>query len=162
MIEHKKITNFKNDRSRDQILKKFRRKIAVNLVVKKALAIWRNISSESEKSEQYENDSVVGLRDYNDVFDNLFAFMKKSNDEVEEEITLLDLKKIWIFILRRSWKTLACVLTDSLCEWTAEKNFLNNSIDISQDEKTIFAFQMSYLEEENFALETEKFIFWNC
>ena len=73
---------------------------------------------------------MLVMKDDDEVFDSMFAFMAKSDDESDEEVTLLDLKENLNLYSVKKLKKLACVLIDSLCELTDEKDFLNNNIDI--------------------------------
>ncbi|XP_055835086.1 uncharacterized protein LOC129903561 [Solanum dulcamara] len=62
--------------------------------VKRALAIWGKSSSDSEESEHPEDASMLSIKDDEDVFDFMFAFMAKSeDDDVDEEVTLSDFKQ---------------------------------------------------------------------
>ena len=53
----------------------------VDHVVKKALGVSSNSSSDSEESEHPEDASMLALKDGEDVFDAMFAFMEKPDDE---------------------------------------------------------------------------------
>lgn len=72
---------------------------------------------------------MLVVKDDDEFFDNMFAFMAQS-----DEVTLLDLKENLDLYSIKKFKKLACVLVDSICESTAEKDLLNSSLDVSQDE----------------------------
>lgn len=59
--------------------------------------------------------------------------MEKSNDEAEDELTLLYLKENLDLYCSKKLKILACILNDSICELATEKDFLSNNIDICQN-----------------------------
>ncbi|XP_015161849.1 uncharacterized protein [Solanum tuberosum] len=62
-----------------------------------------------------------------DVFDAMFAFMAKSDDEeVEEHVTLSDLKQnLHVYSIKRL-RSLATVLIDSITKLTSEKDLMNH------------------------------------
>ena len=62
--------------------------------MKKAFAVWGDSSSESEESECPEDASMLAIKDDENVFNGMFTFMAKSDDEEDEEkVTLVDLKQ---------------------------------------------------------------------
>lgn len=83
-------------------------------MVKKSLVIWRNSSSEFERSKHLEEASMLAIKDDDEVFDIVFAFMEKSNDEAEDEVTLHDLKDNLDLGIIKKLRKLACALIDSL------------------------------------------------
>lgn len=92
-LVHKEHVNQRGDRRSDQVLEKSKREILADLVVKKALVVWENFSSESKELEHPEDASLLRMKDDDNVFNTLFAFMAKSNDEVDDKVTLLNLKE---------------------------------------------------------------------
>lgn len=90
-----------------------------------------------------------------DVFDSLFTLMAKSIDDADEEVTLLDIKQNLNVYSIKKLKRLASVLIDSLCELAAEKDFLNKSPNIFQNEKIALTTQMSEIEERFASLDVE-------
>ncbi|XP_049360750.1 uncharacterized protein LOC125825454 [Solanum verrucosum] len=85
------------DKRRDLVLEKIARKAAADYVVKKALAVsvvGHDKHHESEESECPADASMLVVQDDANIFDGMFAFMAKSDDEDDEEkVTLFDLKK---------------------------------------------------------------------
>ncbi|KAH0645174.1 hypothetical protein KY284_033058 [Solanum tuberosum] len=70
---------------RDLVLEKNARKAAADYVVKKALVVWKDSSSESEESKCPDDASMLVAQDDANIFDGMFALMVKSDDEDEEE-----------------------------------------------------------------------------
>lgn len=65
------------DKKRDQVPNKFKRSGAVDLTVKKSLAVWRNSSSGSEEFKYPEDASMLAIKDEEDVFNLVFTFYRK-------------------------------------------------------------------------------------
>lgn len=57
---------------------------------------------------------MLVMKDDDEVFNTLFIFMAKSDDEVEDEVTLLDLKENLDLYSIKKLKKRVCVLIDSL------------------------------------------------
>lgn len=109
----------------------------VDHVVKKALGVSSNSSSDSEESEHPEDASMLAVKDGEDAFDAMFAFMKKSDDEFVNEKK----QNVNVFSIRKLRK-LVVVLIDLISELTTEKDLLNNSLDIFQDENIAMVTQI--------------------
>ena len=77
--ENKKCVKFGGDKnkSRDHVCDKSSRRETVYHVVKKALFVSGDFSSDSRESEYSEDASMLAVKDDEDVFDVMFAFMAK-------------------------------------------------------------------------------------
>lgn len=108
-----------------------KRLLVIGLI--KALGVWVNSSSGFEDEEQLEDSSMLAVKDYDEIYNGLFAFMAQPDDKEDddEEVMLLDLKDNLDLYSSRELKKLTCVLIDSIYELTTEKNLLNNSVDVS-------------------------------
>ena len=112
--------------------------------------MWVDSSSESGESE-YPDDASMLVVQYNaNVFDVLFSFMEKLDNEVK--VTLLDLQQNLNTYSFRRLRNLDSALIDSFIELTIEKDSMNNSIDILSNERTLMIVQ---IEEQLLALELE-------
>ncbi|XP_049381315.1 uncharacterized protein LOC125845854 [Solanum stenotomum] len=132
------------------------RKAAIDYVVKKAFAVWEDSSNESKESECPEDASMLAIKDDENVFNGMFTFMAKSNDEEDEEkVTLFDLKQNLNAYSVRRLGNLVVVLIDSVIELTTEMDSMNNSLDKFSEEKIALTFHMSVIEEQLTVLETE-------
>ncbi|XP_049360413.1 uncharacterized protein LOC125825116 [Solanum verrucosum] len=82
-VEHKDYPSHRGDKckKRDSIPDNKRRKTAAHYVVKKMLPILDDSSSESGESEHHEDSSMFAVKEDEDGFDAIFAFMEKSDDE---------------------------------------------------------------------------------
>ncbi|KAH0751737.1 hypothetical protein KY285_004885 [Solanum tuberosum] len=69
----------------DLVPEKNARKVAADYVVKKALVVWGDSSSESGESECLDDASMLAVQDDTNIFDGMFALMSKSDDEDDEE-----------------------------------------------------------------------------
>ncbi|KAH0689758.1 hypothetical protein KY290_017953 [Solanum tuberosum] len=93
--------------------------------------------------------------DYN-VFDVMFAFMVKSDDEeYEEKVTLFDLTQNLNAYSVRKLRNPVVVLIDSITELTTEKDSMKNSLDNFNKEKLALTDHVSVIEEQLTVLETE-------
>lgn len=90
--------------------------VSTDYIVKKIIAVWRNSLGDPEESEHLEDASMLDVEDDEGVFDSIFVFIKKFEDEGDEELTLLDLKESFEFYYIKKIKKLSSVLIDSLCE----------------------------------------------
>ncbi|XP_055814214.1 uncharacterized protein LOC129883612 [Solanum dulcamara] len=61
------------------------KRAATDYVVKRALVVWRNSSSDSEESDHPENTSMMDVKDDDEMFNSMFAFMEKPDDEADKE-----------------------------------------------------------------------------
>ncbi|KAH0682508.1 hypothetical protein KY290_023330 [Solanum tuberosum] len=113
------------DKRRDLVPEKNARKFVANYVVKKALAVWGDSSSESGELECPDDVSILVVQVDAKIFDGLLALMAKSDDEDDEE------------------------------KLTAEKDSMNNSLDSLSEEKTVMTVHMSVIEEQVTVLEAE-------
>lgn len=84
------------------------------------------------------------------------AQLDGEEDEDEDKVTLLDFKDNLDLHSTRMLKKLACILIDSNYESDTEKDLLNNSVDVSQDEKMVLTTQVPDLEVRIATFETEK------
>ncbi|KAH0688877.1 hypothetical protein KY289_016235 [Solanum tuberosum] len=91
----------------------------------KAFAVWGDSSSESKESECPEDASMLAIKDDENVFDGMFTFMAKSDDEEDEE------------------------------KLTTEKDSMNNILDKFSAEKITLTVHISIIEEQLTVLETE-------
>ncbi|KAH0665359.1 hypothetical protein KY285_026565 [Solanum tuberosum] len=99
---------------------------------------------------------MLEVKDDENVFDTMFAFMEKSNDEeAEEEVTLFDHKQNLHAYSVRELRNLAAILIDYITELTTEKDVMNNSLDIFHEEKVALVDHRSVVEEQLTVLETE-------
>ena len=90
----------------------------------KALVVWGDSSSKLGESE-FPNDASMLVVQYEaNVFDGLFAFMEKSDNE--EKLTLFDLKKNVNTYSFRRLRNLESVLIDYVIELTTKKDSMNN------------------------------------
>ena len=79
-------------------------------------------SSESEETECPEDASMLAFKDDENMFDGMFTFMVKSDDEEDEEnINLFDIKQNLNVDSIRRFRNLDDVLIDSVIELTKEK-----------------------------------------
>lgn len=69
-IKHNDYVKFGGDKAKkqDQVPDKFKRRAIADMIVKKALVVWKNSSSESEESRHYEDVSTLAIKDEEDVF----------------------------------------------------------------------------------------------
>lgn len=85
--------------------------------MKKAFDVWRDSSIESNESECPVGVSMQAVKDDENVFDGMFTFMAKSDDEDDEEkVTLLDHKQKLSVLNDKRLRNLAAVLIDSIIE----------------------------------------------
>lgn len=79
-------------------------------MVKKALVVCGNSSSEFEELGKHEDASMLAVKGDDGVFHTLFALMKKFDDEAKEDVTLLDLKKnLNLYSMKKTNETSLCV-----------------------------------------------------
>ena len=79
------------------------RKVAIGYIMRKSFDVWGDSSSESNELECHVDVPILAVKGDKDVFDATFALMAKSDDdEDEEEVTLSDLKKTFMFTALRS------------------------------------------------------------
>ncbi|KAH0717452.1 hypothetical protein KY285_013483 [Solanum tuberosum] len=129
--------------------------------VQKALAVWGDSSSDSEESEHPKDVSMLAVKGDKDVFDATYSFMAKSDDEeVDEEVTLSDLKQNLHVYCVKKLRSLAALLIDSIIELTTENDLMNNSLDILHEEKVALVDQMFVVEEQLIVLEAENLELW--
>ena len=108
---------------------------------------------------------MIATIDDEEVYDSIFAIMAKSDDddsdsdaeaeiqrEAVEEVTLSDIKQNLHAYSVKRLRSLAGMLIDSLTELTNEKDLMNNSLEIFQDEKLALVSKISELEEQIFIL----------
>ncbi|XP_049364246.1 uncharacterized protein LOC125829001 [Solanum verrucosum] len=127
------------DKIRDLVPKENARKATTDYVVKKALVVWEDFSSESEESECPDDASMLVVQDDTNIFDGMFALMAKSDDEDDEE----------------KLRNLAGVLIDFVIELTTEKDFMNNRLDSLSEVRIVLTVHMSVIMEQVMVLETE-------
>ena len=90
------------------------------------------------------------------IFDGLFSFMAKSDDENDEDgVTLLNIKKNLYTLSVRRLRKLANILIDFVKELTTEKDSMNSSLDSLSEEKVMMIVQMSVIEEQLVVLKSE-------
>ena len=90
--EYQKLRSDKEKR-RDLGLSNRDRKVATDLVVKKALAAWGDSSSDSEDPDESNDVSMVVVHTEEIVFNEMFALMAHTeNEEEDNQVTLLDMK----------------------------------------------------------------------
>ena len=62
-------------------------------MVKKALVVWGNFSSDFEELEYHQDASMIVVKDEEEIVKSLFSLMSKTNNnDIKEDVTLLDLK----------------------------------------------------------------------
>ncbi|KAH0770354.1 hypothetical protein KY290_014335 [Solanum tuberosum] len=99
---------------------------------------------------------MLAVKDVDVSFNEMFAFMEKSDgEEAEEEVSLSDLKQNFHVYSVKGLRNLVVVLIDSIIELTTEKDLMNNNLDILQDEKVALVDQMSVVEEQLIVLEAK-------
>lgn len=81
--------------------------------------------------------------------------MAKSEDDEEKEVTVLDIKQNLNVYSLKKLRKLANIFIDSLCDLTTEKDYLCDSLDIFQIEKTTLNAQISEFEEKIALISTE-------
>ncbi|KAH0691226.1 hypothetical protein KY289_018584 [Solanum tuberosum] len=144
------------EKRRDLVPEKNARKALADYVMKKALAVWGDSSSESGELECPDDASMLAVQDDANIFDGPFTLKAKSDDEDDEEkVTLEDFKQNLNTYSVRRLRNLVVVLIDSVIDLTAEKDFMNNSLDILGKEKTVTTTHMSFVEEQLTVLEVE-------
>lgn len=90
------------------------------------------------------------------IFDGMFSFMAKSDDENDEDgVTLLNIKKNLYTLSVRRLRKLANILIDFVKELTTEKDSMNSSLDSLSEEKVMMIVQMSVIEEQLVVLKSE-------
>lgn len=92
---------------------------------------------------------MLVFKDDANVFDGLFTLMEKSDDEdVDEKVTLFDLKQNWntYFVIRL--RNLANVSIDSTIELATEKESMNISLDSLSEQRIMMTMHMSIIEEQ--------------
>ncbi|KAH0686360.1 hypothetical protein KY284_016913 [Solanum tuberosum] len=82
---------------------------------------------------------MLTVKDDDNVFDVMFAFMAKSDDKENEE----------------KLRNPVVVLIDSITELTTEKDSMNNNLDNFNKEKLALTDHVSVIEEQLTVLETE-------
>lgn len=124
--------------------------------------LWRKLlpsretPSESEESKCPKDTFMLAFKDDNNVFNGMFAFMEKYDDEEDEEkVTLFDLKQNLNAYSIRKLKNLVVVQIDSVIELTTEKDSMNNSLDNFNKEKLSLTDHASVIEEQLIVLETK-------
>ncbi|KAK4721295.1 hypothetical protein R3W88_011528 [Solanum pinnatisectum] len=144
------------DKRSDLVPEKSGRKPVAYYVVKKALEVWGDTSSDLEESEHPEDASMLPVKDDDVIFDEIFAFMEKFDDEeAEKEVTLSDFKKnLHVYFVKRL-RNLAVVLINSITELTTEMDVMNNSLDMFHDEKVALVSQICVVEERMMVMESE-------
>lgn len=104
-LKYKDCVKFRRDKDkkRDHVSHKSKRRVATDLIVKKALVVWDNSSSASKEFEHLEDASMMAIKYEEDVFDSMFAIIEKSGDEDNNEVTLDDfkLKKLNVYSFRK-------------------------------------------------------------
>ncbi|XP_055816036.1 uncharacterized protein LOC129885688 [Solanum dulcamara] len=152
-VEYKEYVRNRAEKRRDLIPDKKGRKAETDYVVKKAFAVWGNSSSDSEESTHLEDASMVAVKDDEEVFDSLFAFMaqlddEEADDDDETKVTLANLRQNLHIYSAKKLRSLAAVVIDSVTELINEKDMMNNTIDIFQDEKLVLVSRITDLEEQ--------------
>lgn len=90
------------------------------------------------------------------IFDGMFSLMAKSDDENDEDgVTLLDIKKNLYTLFVRRLRKLANIFIDFVKELTTEKDSMNSSLDSLSEEKVMMIVQMSVIEEQLVVLKSE-------
>lgn len=86
----------------------------------------------------------------------MFSLMAKSDDENDEDgVTLLDIKKNLYTLFVRRLRKLANIFIDFVKELTTEKDSMNSSLDSLSEEKVMMIVQMSVIEEQLVVLKSE-------
>jgi len=96
-IEYKdyaKVTGGDKEKRRDKVPDKFKMRVAVDYIVKRAFDAWGNKSTNSDEPEHPDDTSMIVVKNDKYVFDSLFSLMDKSEDKTDEEVTYLISKKI--------------------------------------------------------------------
>lgn len=116
----------------DQVDEKSSITETVDCVMRKTLDVQKNTSSDLDDSEHSDGSSMLGVKDDEELLDSMFAFMQKQDNE---EVTLSDFKQNVNSFSIKKFRNLVVVLIDSIIDLITEKNLLNNSLEIFQDEK---------------------------
>lgn len=116
----------------DQVDEKSSITETVDCVMRKTLDVQKNTSSDLDDSEHSDGSSMLGVKDDEELLDSMFAFMQKQDNE---EVTLSDFKQNVNSFSIKNFRNLVVVLIDSIIDLITEKNLLNNSLEIFQDEK---------------------------
>ncbi|KAK4713349.1 hypothetical protein R3W88_019256 [Solanum pinnatisectum] len=144
------------DIKRDPVPDKKARKVAADYIVKRTFVVCGDSSSELEESKCPEDASMLAIKNDENVFDGMFSFMAKSDDEEDEEkVTFSDLKQNLNAYSIRKLRNLVVVLIDSVIELTAKKDSMNNSLVNFNEEKLALTDHVSVIEEQLIVLETE-------
>lgn len=132
-------------RRRDQVLDHAKRKAHVDQLVKKALEVWGNASSESEEeADSHEDVSMMVVEDDGSVFNFIFSLMAKSNNEEDlNEVTLFDLNNDLDTLPIKRLRKLVAVLIDSVDELTSENLMISEKLSLCEDENSALNSQMS-------------------
>ncbi|XP_049366103.1 uncharacterized protein LOC125830957 [Solanum verrucosum] len=142
---------------RNQVLDHARRKAHADQVVKKALAVWGNGSSESnEEEDSHEDVSVMAIKDDETVFNSIFSLMAKSDDEEnQDEVTHFDLKSDLDTLSIKRLRKLVAVLIDLVDELTTENMMISKKLSLCEDENAALNSQMSEMSVRTSKIETE-------
>lgn len=98
----------------------------------KDLIVWEGSSSYSDESECPGDASMLVIQDEDD----------------EDEVTLLDIKKKLNILSVRRLRKPANILIDSIIELMIEKDSMNNSLDSLYEETYVMSVHMSVIEEQ--------------
>ena len=87
------------------------------------------------------------IQDETKVFDRMFAFMAKSDeDDDEDKVTLLDFKKNLNTYSIKRLRKLENVMIDSFIELTTERDSMKSSFNGLNEEKEVMVVLMSIFE----------------
>ena len=132
-------------RRRDQVLDNAKRKDHSDQLVKKALVVWVNASSESkEETDSPEDILMMAIQDDETVYNSIFSLMAKSDNEEDlNEVTLFDLKDDLDTLSINRLRKLVALLIDSVDELTSEKLMISEKLSMCEDENSVLNAQMS-------------------
>ncbi|XP_069151836.1 uncharacterized protein [Solanum lycopersicum] len=145
------------EKRRDLVLYKNDRKVAADYEVKKALAAWRESSSDLEDLDEPNDVSMVVVHEEETIFNEMFAFMAHSeNEDDEDKVTLLDMKHDLNTYSLKKLRTLANVMIDSMVELTSERYIMNAELKSLNENRDKMGEKMLKIEDQMAVLEYEK------
>jgi len=152
----KQETHDTRTRKRDMVPDHARRKAHADQVVRKALVVWGNDTSESEEDdENHEDVSMMAIKDDESIFNSIFSLMANSDDEEDSnEVTFLDLKNDLDTLHVNKLRKLAALLIDSVVERTTKNLLLNEKISMHENENSTLIAQVSKMSIRIGILET--------
>ncbi|XP_015167052.1 uncharacterized protein [Solanum tuberosum] len=144
-------------RRRDQVLDHAKRKSHADQLVKKALDVWGNASSESEEEiDSPEDVMMMVVEDDETVYNSIFSLMEKSDDEEDlNEVTLFYLKDDLDTLSIKRLRKLVALLIDSVDKLTSGNYTMSDMLKLCEDENSALNSQISEMSVRIGILETD-------